>query len=241
MVELARWLFDRQGLPYREEAHAPMLHVAATLAAKGGVEVPVIVTPAGEVWKGARETLAGVDAASAPGARLFGEDPTERAANQAIVEELLTLLLQTVRRYVYHQVLPYPRVLYSTVTHRAPRWERGFVFLLYPVWRAMMAGGLGFKPDQLAEAPVLIERAMALVERELASRGTTYLGGDAPGVLDIVFSALAGPLVFPATYGARLPPFDELPPPLKAFVHATRARPAGELVLRTYKVARKLG
>ena len=75
MVELARWLFERQGLPYREEAHAPMLHVLATLAVKGGVEVPAVVTPNGTVWKGARDTLNGVDAASAPGQRLFGLCP----------------------------------------------------------------------------------------------------------------------------------------------------------------------
>ena len=83
-----------------------------------------------------------------------------------------------------------------------------------------------------------IEEALSLVEAELARRRSPFLGGATPGVLDIVFSALAGPLVFPRNYGARLPPFDELPPALKAFVKATRARPAGDLVLRTYASAR---
>ena len=241
MVELARWLFERQGLPYREEAHAPMLHVLATLAVKGGVEVPAVVTPNGTVWKGARDTLNGVDAASAPGQRLFGEDPVERTANQAFLERLLTLLLSNVRRYVYHEVLPYKRLLYPTATHRAPGWERAFVWWLYPVWRGLMGRGLGFTPELLAQAPVQIEEALAFVEAELAKRGTPFLGGAAPGVLDVVFSALAGPLVFPPNYGARLPPFENLPADLKAFVTRTRARPAGDLVQRTYDAARAYG
>lgn len=240
MVELARWLFERQGVTYREEAHAPMLHVLATQAVKGGVEVPAIVTPSGAVWKGARDTLNGLDALGPPGRRLFGEDPGERAANQAFLEDLLALLLQTVRRHVYHQVLPYRALLYPTATHRAPAWERAFVWWLYPVWRGMMARGLDFSPEKLAEAPVQIEQAMTKVEAELSRRGTPFLAGAEPGVLDVVFSALAGPLVFPANYGARLPPFEDLPPELKAFVAATRARPAGDLVLRTYQRARGL-
>ena len=238
MVELARWLFERQGLLYREEAHVPMLHVRATLSVNGGVEVPVIVTPQGEVWKGARDTLNGLDAASPAGRRLFGEDEAERTANQAFLETLLTLLLANVRRYVYHEVLPYRSLLYATATHRAPGWERAFVWFLYPVWRGMMARGLGFSAEELAEAPVRIEEALSLVEAELARRGTPFLGGAMPGVLDIVFSALSGPLVFPRNYGARLPPFNELPAALKAFVKATQARPAGDLVQRTYAAAR---
>ena len=238
MVELARWLFERYGLAYREEAHAPMLHVLGTLSARGGVEVPVIVTPEGAVWKGARETLAGVDAASPPGRKLFGETAAERAANQAFVEELLSRLLQQVRRFVYHQVLPYRRALLPTVTHRAPGWERYFVTWLYPVWRMTMARGLGFTPPLLAAAPVQIEEALSLVEAELARRGAPFLGGTEPGVLDIVFAALAGPLAFPRNYGTRLPVLEDLPPDFQRFVRETRARPAGDLVLRTYDAAR---
>jgi glutathione S-transferase len=109
---------------------------------------------------------------------------------------------------------------------------------LYPVWRLMMARGLHFTPELLAAAPVQIEEALTLVEAELTRRGTPFLSGAQPGPLDIVFSALAGPLVFPPNYGARLPPVDELPAQLKAFVAATRARPAGDLVQRTYDACR---
>ena len=238
MVELTRWLFERQGLAYREAAHAPGLHVLATLTAKGGVEVPVIVTPDGKVWKTAWDILTGLDAAGSPGRRLFGEYEAERAANQAFVESLLTGLLTDAPRHVYHALLPFKSLAYPTATHRAPGWERAFVWALYPVWRGMMARSLGFAPAQLDQAPARITAALVLVETELVRRGSPFLGGAAPGVLDIVFSALAAPLVFPPNHGARLPPFEALPPTLKAFVTATRARPAGALVLRTYDAAR---
>src|SRR6185295_10774861 len=40
--EKARWALDRVGLPYREEAHAPLLHRLATRRNDGGT-VPVLV------------------------------------------------------------------------------------------------------------------------------------------------------------------------------------------------------
>src|SRR5678816_763450 len=98
MVELARWLFARYDIPYAEECHVPMLHVMATRAAGGGVELPVIVSPDGAIWAGARDVLNGVDALSPPGRRLFGETEAERAKNQAFVEALLVRLLTQVRR-----------------------------------------------------------------------------------------------------------------------------------------------
>ncbi|HMJ87563.1 MAG TPA: hypothetical protein VK504_30505, partial [Vicinamibacterales bacterium] len=43
-VELARWLFERHRISYKEEGHAPLLHVPFTLWRRGGVEVPVVVS-----------------------------------------------------------------------------------------------------------------------------------------------------------------------------------------------------
>ena len=170
--------------------------------------------------------------------RLFGETEAERGANQAFIEALLARLLTQVRRFVYHQVLPDKRALMPTVTFRAPTWERAFVGGLYPAWRMLMARGLDFSPQALADAPVKIEEALTLVEAELARRKTPFLGGAAPGELDVIFSALAGPLVFPRNYGARLPAVEDLPEGLRRFIAATRARPAGDLIIRTYDAAR---
>ena len=237
MVELTRWLFECYRLPYHEEGHVPILHVLATWWRGGGVEVPVVVCADG-IWDGARNVLNGLDAKSRPGQRLYGETDAERAQNRALAERLLDLLLRTVRRHVYAQVLPLKSILYPVVTDGAPAWERAFVFLLYPLWCRLMARGLDFSPEALAAAPVQIREAYDLVEAELTKRGSRFIGGAAPGIVDVIFAALAAPTVFPARYGAKLPPFDALPDALKTFITEMRGRRGGQLVFDTYEAAR---
>ena len=237
MVELTRWLFEHYHLPYHEEVHAPILHVLATRRRGGGNEVPVVVAPDG-IWAGARAALNGLDARSRTGERLFGESEEERVANRQLVERLLDLLLPTVRRLVYFHLLPHKAVLYSVAVDGAPLWERAFVFLLYPLWRRLMARGLGFSPELLDAAPLEIRNACDLVEGELQRRGTPFIGGTAPQVIDIVFSALMAPVVFPPEYRAKLPAAAALPTVLKSFLDEMRARRAGQLVLTTYATAR---
>jgi len=237
MVELARWLFERYHVTYHEEAHAPILHVMATRARRGGREVPVVVGPEG-IWDGARDVLDGLDAKSRPGQRLYGENEDERTANHAFIRRLLDLLLQTVRRLVYFHLSPRKKTLYPVAVDGAPIWERAFVFLLYPLWRRLMAHGLDLSTDLVAEAPARIREACDLIEAELRRRGTRFVGGDAPNTVDIVFSALMAPVIFPPRYGAKLPPFDSLPAELRTFVDEIRSRRAGVLALDTYEAAR---
>jgi len=214
-----------------------MLHVLATRRPGGGVEVPVVIGPE-DVWAGAREVLNGLDAKSRPGQRLYGEDEDERAANRALVDRLQDLLGRAVCAYVFAQLLPLKSVLYPVVVDGAPVWERAFVYLLYPVWRRLVARGLEFTPEFIAAAPGRIREAADVVEVELTRRKTRFVGGSEPGIVDVVFAALAAPVVFPPGYGAVLPALDALPAELKNFIDQMRARRAGRLVLETYEEAR---
>ena len=237
MVELARWLFERYRLTYHEEAHAPILHVIATRRRGGGREVPVVVGPEG-IWDGARAVLDGLDAKSRPGQRLYGESDETRTANRALIDGLLARLLLTVRRLVYFHLLPHRTTLYPAAVDGAPLWERAFVFLLYPIWRRLMARGLDLSPQLVEEAPAQIREACDLIEAELSRSGGPFVGGEEPNAIDIVFSALMAPVVIPPGYGAKLPPLEALPAELRTFVEEMRARRAGVLVLDTYKIAR---
>ena len=214
-----------------------MLHVLATRRRGGGVEVPVVVGPE-DVWEGAREVLNGLDAKSRPGQRLYGEDYDERAANRALVDRLLDLLGRTVRRHVYAQLLPLKSLLYPVVVDGTPLWERAFVYLLYPLWRGLVARGLELTPELIAAAPGCIREACDVVEAELARRGTRFIGGSEPGIVDIMFAALAAPVVYPPRHGDKLPALDALPNELKTFIGQMRARRAGQLVFETYDNAR---
>ena len=131
MVELARWLFERHRIPYHEEGHAPLLHVFFTRWRRGGVEVPVVVSRA-QTWKGARETLHGLDSRLRPGERLFGDEPAERERNIALVESLLKRLLLQVRRFAYFHLLPFRQVALPVVVDGIPAWERATIALSLP-------------------------------------------------------------------------------------------------------------
>ena len=233
-AELTRWLFERFRIAYHEQPHLPFLRTVATRREIDGVAV---VGPE-DVWMGARETLEGLDAKSRPGQRLYGESDSERAANRAMIERLLDLLPRAVGRYVYAQMLPHRAVLYPVVADGAPLWERAFVYCFYPLWSRLAARRLELSPGLAAAVPGQIREACDIVEAELAKRGTRFVGGDNPGIVDFVFAALAAPLVFPPRYGAKLPALDALPGEFKSFVEQLRARRAGQLVLDTYDAAR---
>src|SRR5262245_51794889 len=182
-AELTRWLFESYRISYHEQPHAPLLHVLAARRRTGGDDLPVVIGPEG-AWAGARAVLDGLDAKSRPGQRLYGEDDAERAANRALVERLLDRLSCAVRRYVLAQLLPLKRVLHPALVDGTPMWERIFVTLLYPLWRRLTARSLGLAHDAVAAAPGQIAEACDMVEAELAGRGTRFIGGDRPGLVD---------------------------------------------------------
>lgn len=235
--ELARWLLQRAGIPFREEIHAPLLHVLATLRVRGGVEAPVVVTPDG-VWTTLMGIMQPIDARSPPGRRVFGELLEERLANEDFIQSLSPYFGHPLRRYVYHLVLRDKRIMYPLASAGAPAWERAVVYWLYPLWRRLLSRALGDAPADLAQAPKQIEEGLSLVEAELARRGTPFLCGEAPGGCDIVVAAMMAPVLFPPQYGGQLPRLEDVAPELRDFVLRARARPAGRLGLETYARAR---
>jgi glutathione S-transferase len=187
--ELARWLLQRAGLPFVEDAHAPLLHLLATLSVKGGYEVPVVVTPDG-VWQSTMLILDAIDSHAPAGKRVFGETPAEIAENRAFMTRFLPSVGAHMRRYAYYHILPHKSVMYPAATAGAPWWERMVVWWLYPIWAWAVGRALGIKADEMDEARRLIIGAFDLVDAEIARRGTPWLSGDAPAGIDIVVSAL---------------------------------------------------
>lgn len=235
--ELVRWLLERAGLPFYEDVHAPFLHVLATLLIRGGVEVPVIVTPNG-VWAGLLNQINTIDAHARWGYKIFGETEGERMTNAAFITTIMPLFADAPRQYVYAAVLPNRQVMVPIACAGAPLWERAFVTSLYPLWRILISKGLKINAKTLAAAPGRIHQLTDMVGAELARRESPFLAGAAPGGVDVVIAALMAPLIFPPQYGGRLPPLDAVSPTLRAFILDIRARPAGDLALRTYAACR---
>ena len=236
ICELTRWLLERAEIPFYEELHAPLFHIAASIPAGAGIEAPVVVAPTGP-WFGKMGIIYAVDAHSAPGRKIFGETEAERLANESFLNRLVPPL-GVIGRYAYHLILPNKRVMYPVASWGAPLWERVGLYLLYPLWRFILSKSFGDSPDQIAEAPKMIEQGMTIIEEELARRGTPFLGGEAAGGIDVVVSALLSPVIFPPQYGGKLPALKDVPKTMQDFVRRTRDRPAGRLALATYATAR---
>jgi cytochrome P450 len=235
--EMTRWLLERAGLPFVEQLHAPLLHVIATLMARGGVEAPVIVTPHGP-WSSPFGLLEGIDAHSPPGRNVFGDTEAERLANQALFQNLQPYFGPPMRQYVYNLVLPNRTLMYPLFVYGAPAWERFIVRNFYSIWRWLLAKALGLTPANIQAAPGLIEQGLAMMDAEIAKRGTPFLCGEAAGGMDVVIAASMSPVIFPPEFGGKLPDLALCPTELRDFIARARDRPSGRLALAVYATAR---
>lgn len=235
-VEVARWVLDRLGIAYREEGHAPFLHLPAALRRRGGADVPVLAAP-GMALTNARIILEHYG--------FRGPQPLLPPASdaQAEVEQLVTLFYDdmgvAVRAWAYAQMLPERASTSRVWSTGAPAFEAFVVRKTYPLLAAWMGRALAITPRTVDEMLTRIDAAFDAVEVRLAD-GRRHLTGDRFTAADLVFAALVGPAVLPEGYGGPLPTVDELPPRMRADHERLLARPAGEYALRLYREHRRL-
>jgi glutathione S-transferase len=237
--EKARWALERAGVRYREDGHLPMLHYAATFAARGGRTVPVLVTPHG-VLRDSTAILRYADARAAIDARLYPTDPALRREVDALEDLFDEKLGPASRRVVYSYVLRdrATALEFIRATPFVPRAELALFGSAYPLVRGVMARLLDLTPSRVARS---LDRARALFD-QVASRladGQRYLAGERFSAADLTFASLAAPLVAPREYGVPLPDLDAMPPDAAATIAAMRATPAGDFVLRMYREHRR--
>lgn len=226
--EKARWALDRAGVAYREEPHAPLLHLAFTLP-RGGRSTPLLLRPGAAALTDSSDILRFVEG-QAPGT-LWPEAAAERAEVDALEERFDRELGPHVRRHVYH-------LLFSGRSSIGPMLAtttRGIDRALAPVIGAVapVAIGRALRIDarRAARSAELVERVLADVEVRLAD-GRPYLVGDRFTAADLTFAALLSPCLMPTEHPVTGP--IALPAALEGLVAATRARPAGRFALRLY-------
>jgi cytochrome P450 len=235
-VELARWLMERHGVPYEEEVHAAAFHALRSVQYGVAVELPVVVWPEGPTG-GVMPFLDAFDDRGRPGERLYGEGEDERRETRQLVVSLYEKLFRQAVNVYYFHLLPHRSAVVGPAVQGAPFWQRACVWALFPVWRLVMRRGLGLGQFNPAEAIASIDAVFDQVARAVGP-DRPYLAGQAPGTADIVFAALASPIILPAKHPARLPAVDDLPAEMKAIVTRYRGHPAGQLVERIYDAAR---
>jgi glutathione S-transferase len=236
-VELMRWLFERDGIPYEERVHLPAFHAAVALRHGVSTELPLLITRKGPVG-GLRDAVMGFDADCwadhRSGGRLFGEAGAERARSLELFDVFDRNLFRQAVRLYYDHMLRSPALVLPGAAQGAPRWQAVLARLLFPLWRWVMRRGMELHVHDEASSRAGVDLAFARAEREIAD-GRPFLAGARPGGIDIVFAALASPIVLPERHGAIVPRPDALPPALRAMVEHYRATAAGQLALRIYE------
>lgn len=232
--EKVRWALQRQGLPFREEGHVPVLHALHTLPTSRwrSRQVPILVDG---------DTVC-VDSASClrhlhdryQARWLY---PTPEAA--ALEKELGEQLGPHARRFFYFHCLGDKQRMLAVFSQHVPAHEARLAATLYPVIRKVMTRAMNINPESATRSLAKVVSSFARVGERLQD-GRRYLCGDGFSVADLTFATLAAPLVMPAQYWVQLPALDTLPEVLRREIDRFRATAAGDFALRMYSEERHM-
>ncbi len=228
--EKARWALERVGLPFREEAHVPLLHRLATARNYGGT-VPVLV-------HGKRRLIDSTDIlvyadALCGGNRLYPADPAQREEVAALEERFDKELGPHARRWAYAHLLPETALLRELWSRGAPRFEAGLLVLIMPLARRLVRSGYRIT---LETAQRSLERVRGVFREvdDLLGDGRRFLAAGRFTAADLTFAALAAPLLFPDECRAAHPGLDALPAAMRDEILRLRDTTAGRFALRLY-------
>ena len=231
--EKARWGLDRAQLPYREEAHVPLLSRLATRRGEGGT-VPVLVQGALRLTDSS-DILVHADSVRG-GELLYPKDPQLRNQVEDFVKHFDKDLGAHVRRWVYVHLLPEKALLRDLWSRGAPPREAAWLPLIVPVARKLLRGAYKVTPESGARSLERVHEVFDEVDARLWGR--RFLVGDRFTAADLTFAALAAPVLFPAQCGAVLPALDDVPGAMRAEILRLRETRAGKFGLRLYQEER---
>jgi glutathione S-transferase len=225
--EKARWALERAGIEYVEDAHAPILHYAATLG-RGQRTTPLFITPHGTI-RNSTDILRHADKFVDSSRRLFPTEPSDLGEVEALEELFDKTLGPATRRLAYFHVIDDRELFRRIVEARIPRAERVLLRLGQAGIVQIIRRGLRLDAERAARA----NGGLVFDEVDRRSRGAGAPAGDRSTL----------PIDFRRTRGTRslrlstapLPALEEAPPTLRALVERFRSRPAGTFALRLYK------
>lgn len=236
--EKVRWAMDRQRVPYREEAHAPLFHALATLPATGfrSRTAPVLV----DENPGVRHVLAdSTDCLRYLATRYEARWLYEPAEAALLEEQFDKELGPHSRRFAYFHILPDTERVVQLLAGNTPPIEAAIARPLFPLIRRIMRRGMRIDAAGAARSLEKVKQQLDAVSERLRD-GRRYLCGDTFSAADLTFAALVMPLVLPKNYGgAELPPIEIAPPALRDEIEQARRTPAGQLALRLYDEERR--
>lgn len=234
--EKARWGLDRLEFPYREEAHAPLVHRIFTTRNKGST-VPMLVDGAHSLVDSA-EILVHIDAARG-GGLLYPRDVALKQEVRELESSFDGELGPHVRRWAYSHLLDERELLVQVWSDGAPRSEALAVPAVMPIARWLIRRNYRITTDGAARSLDRVNDVFERVEARLRD-GRDYLVGDCFTAADLTFASLAAPLLFPAECRAALPPLERVPSRMQDQVARFRETAAGKFAIGLYRRERNV-
>jgi len=232
--EKARWALDRVGLPYREEPHAPVLHLIATKRHRGG-SVPVLLHGT-TCLVDSTDILVHADRACG-GSLLFPQDPAQRREVEELEEQFDTELGPHTRRWGYAQLLPETKLMRSLWSRGVPKFEAGVISLITPLARRLVRASYKITPESGQRSLERVRGVFRQVDQRLKD-GRRFLVGERFSAADLTFAALAAPILLPAECRAVQPVLIDLPAVVRDEVMRMRDTEAGQFALRMFSQER---
>jgi glutathione S-transferase len=232
--EKARWALDRAGIAYEEDGHLPLFHYLATVRARAGRTVPVLVT-GDQVVADSTDIVAFADD-HRPGS-LLPPDP-QRGEALALEDDFDRQLGPATRRWAYFHLMP-RREAIEIMASVVPRWEFAALRVTRPLAFGFLRRGLKIDPEGVERSRAKIDDTFARVG-DLLRDGRRYLTGDRFTVADLTFAALATPVLVPAEHPMPMPGIEMFPPEARGQIDRWRTSAAGKHALRMYADHRRL-
>jgi glutathione S-transferase len=218
-------------LPYVEEDHLFGWVSLLTFLYGGYGRVPLLHGQA-DCFSGPRPVVDKFDPLASPDRRLLlsGAQTASVEADWAAYNGQLAL---DVSVFAYFHLLAERELMTPIFQAPVPPGEARLTPTVYPALRWLLTTLLRIKPARADAAAARIRILFAAIDRRLAD-GRPFLCGNRLTLGDIGFAGATAPLLQPAGYGAKMPPVEALPAPVRDMVEALRAHPTARYVERVY-------
>ena len=241
--EIARWALDVAGVSYSERGYLPLLHIVGVLWHGGGwsskadkqstrFSTPLLILNTGEHLHDSLLILRRARALGG-GPNLLPTDEVE-----TVVARFHRALGGHTRRVAYWWLLRDWPTTCRVAQRNCGTMQATIFSALRWLIRPAMYSGLQLTAPRVEDSLARVRVEFDFAGELLKSGGGEYLVGGAFSGADLVFAALAAPLLLVSEeegYGAVFPGRGEVPRGLQDVVEELRAHPAGVHAMRMFR------